>query len=890
MSMMKGHRIFSFKKPHNFLESKSQHGHSPKMEKATKDSHIYETNLDCKGPHGGTSKMSLKKSSTHAEKACDNCYTTNERKQPQSENSESVIYCHCIPPFAKETDLPTAVVYSSIPEQQTAALTRVPSNYEDPIYQNVSPKYKVKLETPREENKSSGHKQQNEVHLRHKSEAAEISHTKPVPNARGGTPSNRINKAQEPSNEQKGQKHYQRCTDDVTKEDNATRVSDTKHKPVPRPKRLRDSCKEIHESEDPLEEYMERGQHEKNKATKKPSFIKKLETKLEAGQRATCKEMPETEENLKDAKGQTQDEKRDLTQKDKVPASKKKPQTELSPGQQTSCKEIPEIEEHLVEFRKQLKQQEGCRDITSMVVSNLNFKGRMMDKKGGCLQLKSHGVVLYIPPDALGDEPQEIYIYVQQNLKSSHHTVKNGFVSPIVHCGTSGLKFNLPVILTFPVQSKSSSPKLMGVRQDSSTQPWVDSSDCSSEVVLFHDGLCTVISDHFTGFGAVEQYDEEHPVTGPHSVKLRVGVFIAQHETIDPVNGCMQLRVRIWDESPETCEYIKQAEENSTAMDTQRRLFLNTKEDPNNHVFVEIKSLNEQWKTSNKTQVLPLQSFQMDTRVDESRTFNLKPVPRNYASNDNRRQLECDVSVSQRSHQMSAVVIRAVHEIKIRNQLDGLSMCVDVADSDTWQPQVYRDLFWYYRERQLKIESGALNCPIDCSDGDRQDQAGQANHPIRENYGHQVQQDNGIQVRNDQLFAQCQASQSRLSEQTRLVNQQVEESRNAVGNSEIGGNVEQLYMDSNDPSVNSNSQLDLQPNQISVKPKNTFTRLTNFIVNRFKKNSQPDEDFHPYSLPHDFPPAEAQAELSQGYLQLFSPMELTTTQTESYYVDIPKSH
>ena len=65
-------------------------------------------------------------------------------------------------------------------------------------------------------------------------------------------------------------------------------------------------------------------------------------------------------------------------------------------------------------------------------------------------------------------------------------------------------------------------------------------------------------------------------------------------------------------------------------------------------------------------QVLPLQRFQMDTRVDESRTFNLKPVPQNDASNDNQRQLECDVSVSQRSHPMSAVVIRAVHEIKIR--------------------------------------------------------------------------------------------------------------------------------------------------------------------------------------------------------------------------------
>ena len=58
-------------------------------------------------------------------------------------------------------------------------------------------------------------------------------------------------------------------------------------------------------------------------------------------------------------------------------------------------------------------------------------------------------------------------------------------------------------------------------------------------------------------------------------------------------------------------QYIKEAEENSTAMDTQCRLFLNTTEGPNNHVFVEVQSLNEQWKTSNKTQAREIQELEL---------------------------------------------------------------------------------------------------------------------------------------------------------------------------------------------------------------------------------------------------------------------------------------
>ncbi|XP_071804801.1 uncharacterized protein [Asterias amurensis] len=66
--------------------------------------------------------------------------------------------------------------------------------------------------------------------------------------------------------------------------------------------------------------------------------------------------------------------------------------------QQTPGKELPAIKKHLKQFKEHLQRevfneqlkQQGGSDITSKVLADLNFTGRMMDKRGGSLQLTSH--------------------------------------------------------------------------------------------------------------------------------------------------------------------------------------------------------------------------------------------------------------------------------------------------------------------------------------------------------------------------------------------------------------------------------------------------------------------------------------------------------------------
>ncbi len=335
----------------------------------------------------------------------------------------------------------------------------------------------------------------------------------------------------------------------------------------------------------------------------------------------------------------------------------------------THNKELPEIEEELKSFRALLKEQKDV-DITKVVIGNVNFTGRMVDSRGGRLKLKSHGVNLYIPPGALGDEPQEIFIYVQQNLNTCHHTLEDGFVSPIVHCGTSGLKFNLPVILTFPVHVKDSSRwELTGVRQDSSTEPWADISDCSKDTtVLVNDNLFTVVVDHFTGYGAVGR-----PSKSPASclLPLRIKVYNSQQNAIDPVDGCAELRVYICDESPETCRLIKKREQNSKLLlDKPRGFFLHINErDTNNadiDVTFQLECLNKLWKTSFKKQIFSLERCEVGCRVVESCNLNLKIRPQDVAAGSEHRLLECQIGICQTSYEDFGVTVCVDDTIGVR--------------------------------------------------------------------------------------------------------------------------------------------------------------------------------------------------------------------------------
>ncbi|XP_071804354.1 uncharacterized protein [Asterias amurensis] len=332
-------------------------------------------------------------------------------------------------------------------------------------------------------------------------------------------------------------------------------------------------------------------------------------------------------------------------------------------------KELPEIEKELKLFRKLLNQQKDV-GITQIEISNVNFTGRIVDSRGGRLQLKSHGVVLYIPPGALGDEPQEIFVYVQQNLASSS---QNGFVSPIVHCGTSGLKFNIPVILSFPVHVKDSSQwKLSGVRQDSSTKPWADIPDCSSDTILVNDNLCTVVVDHFTGFGLVGCPN----VPQPSLIPIRIKVYNSQTNGINPLHGCVKLQVYFCDESTETCESIKEREKDSKLLlDKSRGFFLHVSNRGHNNANVdvtfELECLNQLWKTSFKKQVFSLARCDV-YQFEESCTLNLKVQPQEAAMGADYRPLECEIGISQSSYEEFGVTVRVVDEIGVRSERESM--------------------------------------------------------------------------------------------------------------------------------------------------------------------------------------------------------------------------
>ncbi len=231
-------------------------------------------------------------------------------------------------------------------------------------------------------------------------------------------------------------------------------------------------------------------------------------------------------------------------------------------------------------------------------------------------------------------------------------------------------------------------------------------------------------------------------------------------------------------------------------------------------------------------------------------------------------------------------------------------------DSNPMPPQIYGDFLWVYQERQRRINGRELNYPIQCSDDGRQDQAGQLqapsrpqpNHPTGENYGHQVQQHDGTEARNEQLWSQFQASQIRRGtyEQTVHINpqpdhQQAHQSQNVAGNYETGGDVVHSFTVSNDPSANSNSLSVLQPNQIPDKhdkPQNALKRIRKFL-NRFKTSSQSrtennNTEFDPYDLPNNFPQLEvntAAPQLPQGYQHI-----ITSPMMEHYYMNMPQSN
>ncbi|XP_022092838.1 uncharacterized protein LOC110980454 isoform X2 [Acanthaster planci] len=338
-------------------------------------------------------------------------------------------------------------------------------------------------------------------------------------------------------------------------------------------------------------------------------------------------------------------------------------------------RELPEIQVLLDEAWEKLTTSDSHNSST-VAVTNADFTARLLDSNGGRLQLQYHGVTLDIPPGAL-EARRMVYIHVQRSLELSPTGI-DGFASPLVHCGTSGLKFKKPVMLTFPVHLEDSSAwEVRGVRtKDSLDAPWEDISESPHEsLVTVKDQMCTMVVDHFTGFGLVVQpkplrgaSGESGTTQGIECLPLRVGVFLPSNRLTR--SGHLQLRVRIWDRSQETTQQVEEAEADSKVIDRKCTLFLRTtSEGPGRRqrgldVVVQIRGLNfELWEPDPMDQTIPYENFQPDPegRVDVSVTFNLKL--HSLGGEGGIHPLQCDFCIGQRAHRNLFQTIRAVVDI-----------------------------------------------------------------------------------------------------------------------------------------------------------------------------------------------------------------------------------
>ncbi|XP_038051982.1 uncharacterized protein LOC119724820 isoform X2 [Patiria miniata] len=330
-------------------------------------------------------------------------------------------------------------------------------------------------------------------------------------------------------------------------------------------------------------------------------------------------------------------------------------------------KELPEIQLLVDEARKLINNSEK-NNSTKLIFTSVDFTAGLLDKKGGRLQLRYHGVTLDVPPGALEDV-EMVYIYVQRSLEFSP-IGEEGFASPLVHCGLSGLKFKTPVVLTFPVHLEDPSAwELKGIQQDSSGTPWkeISSESCQDSLVVFKERLCTMVVDHFTLFGVSARPKELRGASGGSDeshgwLPLRVGVFLPSDKTT--MSGHLQLRVRIWDASQET--RVKEDERHSKVIDTTCRLHLRTSEgygsrQPDLDVSVDIQGLNDSWTSDPKEKIIPYEIFHLDPPVDESVTFNLRLQSQD--SEGGLHPLLCDFVIRQRAHFNRATIVRAVVDI-----------------------------------------------------------------------------------------------------------------------------------------------------------------------------------------------------------------------------------
>ncbi|XP_070578737.1 uncharacterized protein [Ptychodera flava] len=155
----------------------------------------------------------------------------------------------------------------------------------------------------------------------------------------------------------------------------------------------------------------------------------------------------------------------------------------------------------------------------------------VIDHNGGKLEMPEFGVCLVVPQNAIpSGQPQKIFLSVSW-CKVDKPPLENGesWVSPVVCCEPTGLKFQTPVALSFQhclnfkdkhrgfINLHCSNTEI-GTENNWQKKSILDQGDCSC---IVDETRCIVITDHFTKYGMSATMTEDM------SKRIKVAVFAA---------------------------------------------------------------------------------------------------------------------------------------------------------------------------------------------------------------------------------------------------------------------------------------------------------------------------------------------------------------------------
>ncbi|XP_072050445.1 uncharacterized protein [Amphiura filiformis] len=244
------------------------------------------------------------------------------------------------------------------------------------------------------------------------------------------------------------------------------------------------------------------------------------------------------------------------------------------------------IETSLEDFHDQLKEMSDIECLTK-VYQKQNFTARYFDDKGGYMEIEKANVRLYIPPGAVKEPQQLIYIY----LDPVSHDVK-GKLSPVVEVGPPGTSFNKKVILSYPHCAANESEWKFSTLICEGNAANITNWKSVDEGVesLFKNGRVIIKTPHFTKFTSI---GEPKTPEAPVHKNMRIGAFGKDHKH---GKTSYQFRVRTWDDTEDATQSIHKKEIEylkTKPLDDDRPLLVrNTNKD----VSVQVGNFNKGWE------------------------------------------------------------------------------------------------------------------------------------------------------------------------------------------------------------------------------------------------------------------------------------------------------